>query len=176
MPSSARAGWIYFESPLEVEAAKVVPYRPTYTQSCPAVIRGVLQLWKRRITKWCTPSTASTKLSISGMRLASSLPYFSLGVNSSSCLPKPVSPHISCRWLVFQNVWGEEWYALRRIAKGFVKSNILYTFYGLCELQLRKPCKFPVKQIFFYHMKATCYLKGQSRQILCYILASRKSN
>jgi hypothetical protein len=39
---------------------------------------GVLQLWKRRITKWCTLSTASTKLSISGTRRASSLPYFSL--------------------------------------------------------------------------------------------------
>ncbi len=27
MPSSAWAGWIYFESPVEVEAAKGVPYR-----------------------------------------------------------------------------------------------------------------------------------------------------
>ncbi len=51
---------------------------PAYDQSCPAVIWGVLQLWKRRITKWCTLSTASTKLSISGTRRASSLPYFSL--------------------------------------------------------------------------------------------------
>jgi hypothetical protein len=51
---------------------------PSYDQSCPAVIWGVLQLWKRRITKWCTLSTASTKLSISGTRRASSLPYFSL--------------------------------------------------------------------------------------------------
>ncbi len=51
---------------------------PAYTQSCPAVIWGVLQLWRRRITKWCTLSTASTKLSISGTRRASSLPYFSL--------------------------------------------------------------------------------------------------
>ncbi len=51
---------------------------PAYTQCCPAVIRGVLQLWKRRITKWCTLSTASIKLSISGMHQASSVPYFSL--------------------------------------------------------------------------------------------------
>ncbi len=51
---------------------------PAYAQSCPVVIWGVLQLWRRRIAKWCTLLTASTKLSISGTRRASSLPYFSL--------------------------------------------------------------------------------------------------
>jgi hypothetical protein len=50
------------------------------------VIWGVLQLLRRRITKWCTLSTASTKLSIFGTRQASSLPYFSLGTP----LPPPL--------------------------------------------------------------------------------------
>ncbi len=59
---------------------------PAYAESCPAVIIGVLQLWKRRFTKWCTLSTASSKLSISGTRRASSLPYFSLGTTFCSTL------------------------------------------------------------------------------------------
>jgi hypothetical protein len=51
---------------------------PAYDQSCPAVIWGVLQLWRRRITMLCTLSRAFTKLSISGPRQASRDPYFSL--------------------------------------------------------------------------------------------------
>ncbi len=43
MPSSAWAGWIYFESEMEVEAAKGVPYRRP--------ILGAAQL------SWCTPAT-----------------------------------------------------------------------------------------------------------------------
>ncbi len=68
---------------------------PAYTQSCPAVICGVLQLWKRRITKWCTLSTASTKLSISGRRGASSLPYLSL------CIPseRQIHQNTNSPWL-----------------------------------------------------------------------------
>jgi hypothetical protein len=49
-----------------------------YAQSCPAVIWGVLQLWRRRIAMGCTLSTAFTELSISTQRQTSRDPYFSL--------------------------------------------------------------------------------------------------
>ncbi len=58
-----------------------------YAQSCPAVIWGVLQLWRRRITMLCTLSTAFTELSISASRQTFRDPYFSLG---NPCPPTAV--------------------------------------------------------------------------------------
>ncbi len=50
-------GWLnIFWKSGEGGSCKGCAVPPAYTQGCPAVIRGVLLLWKRRITNWCTLS------------------------------------------------------------------------------------------------------------------------
>ncbi len=74
-----RLGWLnIFWKSSEGGSCKECAVPPAYAQSCPAVIWGVLQLWRRRITMKCTLSTASIELSISVPRQTSRDPYFSL--------------------------------------------------------------------------------------------------
>jgi hypothetical protein len=84
MPSSAWAGWIYFESTVEVEAAKGVRYRLPMLRAASCDMRCIPAVEEEDYDVMSL-STASTKFSISGTRRASSLPYFSLGLTIGPC-------------------------------------------------------------------------------------------